>query len=321
MAVRVDIIERLADCIRPLIAWRATPESSNPPEGAVDGNAFRVTVTMTSLLGCAGEDFASVLRALGYRMERRPAPAAAPAETGPVEAVAVETPDEAPAVTEDAAATAPRAEDAMETAAPLPVDEAVADVLDTVDAPDEDEAAEPAAPADEIARPEAEGVVAEAAGPGEVAVSAIEMSPDSGPEVEAAGDAGADAASTSEPAFIEVWRPHRFGRRPDQRRGRPKPSHEARPRDAVSGEASPADGERQRSSRRDRPRDALRADRQGGDHKGRPPRHGPRPDRGDRPPRPEREQRPERQKQADPLSPFAALAALKAQLEAQKRDG
>ena len=74
MAVRVDIVERLADCIRPLVAWRPTPAAPNPPEGAVDGNGFRVTVTMTSLLGCSGEDFASVLRALGYRMERRPAP-------------------------------------------------------------------------------------------------------------------------------------------------------------------------------------------------------------------------------------------------------
>src|SRR5690606_34361194 len=77
-AVRLDILERLADLIRPLIAWRATPDGALPPDGAVDGNGFRVTVAMTSLLGCAGEDFASVLRALGYRMERRPAPAPTP---------------------------------------------------------------------------------------------------------------------------------------------------------------------------------------------------------------------------------------------------
>ena len=30
---------------------------------------------MTSLAGCSGEDFASILRSLGYRMERRPKPA------------------------------------------------------------------------------------------------------------------------------------------------------------------------------------------------------------------------------------------------------
>ncbi len=32
-AVRIDILERLADLIRPLIAWRPTPEQSEPPEG------------------------------------------------------------------------------------------------------------------------------------------------------------------------------------------------------------------------------------------------------------------------------------------------
>ena len=73
-AVRVDILERLADLIRPLIAWRATPEQSVPPDGAAPGNGFMVTVSMTSLLGCSGEDFASVLRSLGYRVERKPVP-------------------------------------------------------------------------------------------------------------------------------------------------------------------------------------------------------------------------------------------------------
>ncbi len=73
-AVRIDILERLADLIRPLIAWRPTPESPTPPDGAIDGYGFTVTVAMTSLLGCSGEDFASVLSALGYRVDRRPAP-------------------------------------------------------------------------------------------------------------------------------------------------------------------------------------------------------------------------------------------------------
>jgi ATP-dependent RNA helicase SUPV3L1/SUV3 len=37
---------------------------------------------MTSLTGASPEDFASVLRSLGYRMERRPKPAPAEADTG-----------------------------------------------------------------------------------------------------------------------------------------------------------------------------------------------------------------------------------------------
>jgi ATP-dependent RNA helicase SUPV3L1/SUV3 len=70
-AVRVDILERLADLIRPALAWRATSPGEKPA-GAFDGRGFVVTQAMTSLTGSAGEDFASILRALGYRMDRRP---------------------------------------------------------------------------------------------------------------------------------------------------------------------------------------------------------------------------------------------------------
>ena len=69
-AVRVDILERLADLIRPALAWRETSPGEKPA-GAFDGRGFVVTQAMTSLTGSAGEDFASILRALGYRMERR----------------------------------------------------------------------------------------------------------------------------------------------------------------------------------------------------------------------------------------------------------
>jgi len=65
------------------------------PPGAIAGGGFTVVNGMTSLTGASGEDFASILRSLGYRMERRPkpaepAPAAAPAEqvTTPAEQVA-----------------------------------------------------------------------------------------------------------------------------------------------------------------------------------------------------------------------------------------
>ncbi len=85
-AVRVDILERLADLIRPALAWRAGAIGTKPP-GAVDGFGFAVTVGMTSLAGCSGEDFASVLRSLGYRMEKRatstePLPAPAQSASG-----------------------------------------------------------------------------------------------------------------------------------------------------------------------------------------------------------------------------------------------
>ena len=76
-AVRVDILERLADIIRPALAWRAGRAGIKPRRRAADGFGFMVTSAMTSLAGCSGEDFASVLRALGYRMEKRPKPAEA----------------------------------------------------------------------------------------------------------------------------------------------------------------------------------------------------------------------------------------------------
>jgi ATP-dependent RNA helicase SUPV3L1/SUV3 len=86
-AVRVDILERLADLIRPALAWRESSPGGKPA-GAFDGRGFVVTQAMTSLTGSAGEDFASILRALGYRMERRPPP---PPKPPAVETVTVET--------------------------------------------------------------------------------------------------------------------------------------------------------------------------------------------------------------------------------------
>ena len=96
-AVRVDILERLADLIRPALSWREASPGAKPA-GAFDGRGFVVTQAMTSLTGSAGEDFASILRALGYRMERRPAPPPKPvvvetvvAESGAAESSAAES--------------------------------------------------------------------------------------------------------------------------------------------------------------------------------------------------------------------------------------
>ena len=84
-AMRVDILERLADLIRPALAWREGA-SGLKPAGAFDGFGFTVTGAMTSLTGASGEDFASILRSLGYRMEKRPKPpeAGQPAAAGEV---------------------------------------------------------------------------------------------------------------------------------------------------------------------------------------------------------------------------------------------
>jgi ATP-dependent RNA helicase SUPV3L1/SUV3 len=116
-AVRVDILERLADIIRPLIAIDPTRFQGEPPAGAAEGNGFRVTVEMTSLLGCSGEDFASILTSLGYRVRRTPkavAPAAeASAEAPALDAVLADNPAEVEAPAEES----PVAEAEVETPA------------------------------------------------------------------------------------------------------------------------------------------------------------------------------------------------------------
>ena len=74
-AVRVDILERLADLIRPAIAYRPGVTAGDPPAGAADGEGFVQTGAMTSLVGTSGEDFGAILKGLGYASEMRPGPA------------------------------------------------------------------------------------------------------------------------------------------------------------------------------------------------------------------------------------------------------
>ena len=71
---------RRSDPARRSPGARARPGAK--PPGAVDGSGFTVTGAMTSLTGASGEDFASILRSLGYRMERRPKPPEAEQPTG-----------------------------------------------------------------------------------------------------------------------------------------------------------------------------------------------------------------------------------------------
>ena len=58
--VRVDIVERLADMIRAASVLRVVNGSDSGPP------AFQVTSQMTSLTGCSGDGFSSVLKALGF---------------------------------------------------------------------------------------------------------------------------------------------------------------------------------------------------------------------------------------------------------------
>ncbi|ANH05968.1 helicase-related protein [Shinella sp. HZN7] len=91
-AVRIDILERLADLIRPLLQWKpGTPR----PEGAYDGRRFMATTAMLSILGATPDDMEEILKGLGYR-----------ADSVKAEEVAAHLAAQAPAPA-DAAAAAP----------------------------------------------------------------------------------------------------------------------------------------------------------------------------------------------------------------------
>jgi ATP-dependent RNA helicase SUPV3L1/SUV3 len=102
-AVRIDILERLADLIRPLLQWK--PGAASRPDGAYDGRRFIATPAMLSILGATADDMEEILKGLGYRADSVTADEAAAhlATTAPAPAAAAETADAtAEAATEDA---------------------------------------------------------------------------------------------------------------------------------------------------------------------------------------------------------------------------
>jgi len=292
-AVRVDILERLADLIRPSLAWREGAPGARPA-GAF-GGVFTVVNAMTSLIGASGEDFASILRSLGYRMERRPKPP----ETQPEPPALNET----PALIETFASseTAASVESAhTPPAADLPVTEQAA--------PASGAAESSVHHAAEI-EPPAMPVVEETAGP----------------------DRGEVPPATEE--MIEVWRPGRAG---DRHRGRARARARAKPVRAEPAAATstlsaesgaPAIAEANAApavTEPDRQKDAHRRPHRPARQRRKPEHRMDRQDRDGREGHKPRE-RPgkrfeAREKMPDPNSPFAKLAALKAQLEADAKE-
>src|SRR5580704_17232258 len=116
-AVRVDILERLADLIRPAVQYRPGLTQGAPPAGTADGDGFVVTGQMTSLAGCAGEDFSAILTSLGYAATKRavppitvplaPPPAPKAPHPGPDESSVASPPSENVPTSATAAAPAP----------------------------------------------------------------------------------------------------------------------------------------------------------------------------------------------------------------------
>ncbi|QVQ36458.1 helicase [Pseudochrobactrum algeriensis] len=132
-AVRFDILERLADLIRPALAWR--PGAGLRAEGAYDGARFMVTPSMMSILGATPEDMEEVLKSLGYRHEAMEAPAVA-AKLAELDAFAEAdaAKQTGEAVTETAAETEEQPEAVAETVNTEEAEAPVAEAAETVDA-------------------------------------------------------------------------------------------------------------------------------------------------------------------------------------------
>ena len=259
-AIRVDILERLADLIRPALSWR-TGSSGVKPVGAFDGSGFMVTGAMTSLTGASGEDFASVLRSLGYRMERRPKPPEPAPEAAAIEAASETATAETAPQSESTDAAAP-----VETAAETAIAEIVAvpeeapaltpDAEPLAEEPDTAEASSAAAVEPQSAAPVlSNSEFADTAGDGEQ--DAVIAGPDNsksagaeaGSPAPAAAQNGAAAEAPTEPEMIEVWRPGRpsgmrHRRDAGKRRRRPADAQAAQPQtQTADGEAVAAVGQ------------------------------------------------------------------------------
>ncbi|MBB4212074.1 ATP-dependent RNA helicase SUPV3L1/SUV3 [Rhodothalassium salexigens DSM 2132] len=309
-AVRIDMLERLADAVRPL---------------GQKSQQFEVSPEIMGLVGCSGDDFAEVMRVLGYGHEKKiltpeevaaereaaeaaeaaaqaaaraTAPTGAPeaataapdtpadqANAAPADGAAQAMPEVTPDVTADAVSDA-RTHPAPETrAAPTETAEA-AEAPEAADAPEAPEANDnsPAAPdgtADVVAdtatdaAAQAPGATAEPTAPDTVADAPATDEPAS------ADGATPSAAKPAAPVerYLFKWEPRR--RRAERGRGAgddgPRRSGGAARGDgAAAGAEAPAGG-RGRAQGPGRGRDGDRGDRGGrprGGDKGGPPRKG-----------------------------------------------
>jgi ATP-dependent RNA helicase SUPV3L1/SUV3 len=73
-AVRVDMLERLADMIRDRLFWKPRIPEEQRPAGSMEGGGFTVVPDMMSIVGCSGEDFQNILISLGYRSQIKQVP-------------------------------------------------------------------------------------------------------------------------------------------------------------------------------------------------------------------------------------------------------
>ena len=345
-AVRIDILERLADLIRPALQWKPGSPGARP-EAAYDGRRFITTTGMLSILGATQDDIEEILKGLGYRADAVPVEEAqshlagldaAQTETagsGPVvEVVVSRTVADRPHKPAAAAGTVIAAGTAPVAADNVTASDAAEEDGTTAEAPVSDEdgkAAEAAVDTAADAAAASEPVASEE--PKDVAPEAADASAPAAADPAAGEPAAAEEAEAPRPVLL--WRPG--GRQDGQQRG---------PRHGAPGAPGDGRGRRERGPGRagDKPAAEGGAEaeaRPGKGHRGKPAHHhgkggpgkggpgggrgadkgGPGggrggPDRGGAGMAGGRNDRPERkEKPLDPDSPFAALAALRDKLK------
>lgn len=284
-AVRIDILERLADLIRPLLQWK--PGQQPRPEGAYDGRRFTTTTAMLSILGATLDDMEEILKGLGYRADQVSAEEAATF-------LAAQSGDAAKASATDAA----------------PAEEAAGDDADASDAPEQE------APAETPAEVTAAEVKAEEP-------KAEESTSEEGKSEEATAENAEPKPVLLWRPGGRNDNQRSDNRRPGNRNaggrgeGERREGGEGRPGNRQNANRDGnRDGDRKREGGRpdNKARGNNRSDRPDrGERKDRPEHN----DRGGKPQGQQRFEAkpPRKEKPMDPDSPFAKLAALKEQLK------
>ena len=325
-AVRIDILERLADLIRPLLAWRPNPEnpSAQPPKGSTGDGGFVVIPEMMSILGCSPEELGAVFASLGFRSEKRPVKpqpvtTEAPSAAAPGESAGAETAETVSVEANTSIENADGAAAATETADPSQAKMPEADASSAL-SESADQSAEPAPASQRVSSIQPVALATE-----EIPQTEETLSPSA---AEAASEAAAPSSDKPEEVrYEEVWRPRRRhdGARPERHQGRrhrqdgerrearqgrghhhqrdKKP--EALASTGASRQATPAAHQKHRDRK-----DGRRDGRRGDDRRRQNERHSIQ----------MRSSPPPKRGEVDPDSPFAALSALKKVLEKQAEE-
>ena len=251
-AVRLDMLERLADAIRPKIAARA--ELGHGYGGA----GFVADADLMSLVGCSGEAFDGLLASLGFKPqtirvkkmpEAKPVEDAAPAADAPAEAALDASGEATPRPAPDAGEVNPQEATPKEATEAPAAEETATTETDPTDKPTT-----------------AENAVSE------TEIAATDAAEDAS-ETAASDDANADAEDDGMEEIV-LWRPVRKNRGPQGPRSR---AADGEPNARTGGAGKPGGPARGKGPRKGGKKGGPNAGGKGG-HKGprqmsaRPPR-------------------------------------------------